>query len=109
MIMHDGHEHHCCDGHDHEHDHEHGLHHHHHDHEHDHGDTAETVPEQTIALVSYMVDHNRAHANDIHELAHKLEAMGQYEVAELMGEGLSCYIDGNERLAEALEVLKGGK
>ena len=108
MIMHDGHEHHCDNGNEHVHDHEHGLHHHHHEHEHEHSEGG-TVSEQTIALVSYMVDHNRAHANDIHELAHKLEAMGQHEVAELMGEGLSCYIDGNERLAEALEVLKGGK
>ena len=103
MIFHEGH------GHHHDHDHDHGVHHHHHEHHHDHGEGAGTAPEQTVALLSYMLDHNRAHADDIHELAHKLEAMGYHEVAALMGEGLSCYIDGNERLAEALEALKEGK
>ena len=103
MILHEGHEHeHTHDGEQHGHDH--GLHHHRHPVE----PAAEgSVPEQTIALVSYMLDHNRAHAEEIHERAHKLDALGQHEAAELIGEGVSCYIDGNNRLAEALEVLKG--
>ena len=101
MLLHEGHDH----SHDDCHEHSHGEHHHHHHHEHGEG----TVSEQTVALVSYMLDHNRAHAEEIHELSHKLDAMGQHEAAELIGEGVGCYIDGNEKLAQALALLREEK
>ncbi len=84
--------------------HDHGTHHHHHRVD---EPSEQSVPEQTLALVGYMLEHNRAHAEEIRELAGKLDAMGQHEAAALIGEGVGCYIDGNGRLAEALEVMKG--
>ena len=51
----------CCGQHSHEHAHEHVSGHHH-----EHGDKPELTPEQTLALMSYMLDHNRSHAEELH-------------------------------------------
>ena len=84
--------------------HDHGTHHHHHPVD---PAQARSTPEQTLALVGYMLEHNRAHAEELNELARKLDEMGQHEAAALIGEGVGCYTDGNGRLAEALEAMKG--
>lgn len=101
--MHEGHEH--THDHDHGHTHCHGEHPHHHHHDGAQG----TVSDQTVALVSYMLDHNRSHAEEIHGLAHKLEAMGQHEAAALIEQGVTCYGQGNDLLAQALALLQTPK
>ena len=79
-------------------------------HTHTHQDvTAFDSVEQAIALVSYMLDHNRHHAEELHELSHKLEASGNNESAKLIDEALEKYYSGNESLAKGLELLKEGK
>ena len=60
----------------HEHAHEHACHH-----EHSHADTPELSYEQTVALMSYMLEHNRSHADELHNIAHALEAQGKHEAA----------------------------
>ena len=59
LLLHEGGHGHagCCGEHSHEHAHEHVSGHHH-----EHGDTPELTPEQTLALMSYMLEHNRSHA-----------------------------------------------
>ena len=44
---------------------------HSHDHSHAHGQ--EVSPEERLALLKYMVQHNAHHAEELHELAHTLE------------------------------------
>ena len=65
--------------------------------------------EQAIALMSYMLDHNKHHAEELHELSHKLEAGGKDEAAHLIDNALEKYYQGNDELAKALEAVKEGK
>ena len=76
--------------HGHSHDHSHDHDHHHHDHDHDHGHshcheggcgscTACDPMQETLALMDYMVKHNTAHANELAQLAKKLEEKGKQE------------------------------
>ena len=97
--MHDSH---GAHDHAHTHDHEHA-----HSHEHSHGGFDSI--EQAVALMTYMLDHNRHHAEELHDVCHKLEDMGKTEAAEKLGQALHSYTHGNEHLAEALEALKEAK
>ena len=61
------------------------THAHTHEHGHDHGHTHEHhSPEETVALLSYMVTHNQHHAEELHELAHSVEG----EAAQLLHEAV---------------------
>lgn len=88
--------------HAHSHDHEHT-----HSHEHEHGGFASI--EQATALMTYMLDHNRHHTEELHEVCHKLEDMGKMAAAQKLGNALDTYYAGNEFLAEALEALQEAK
>ena len=90
--------------HNHEHTHSDGTTHtHSHDqtHSHDH-DHQHHSPEEALALLSYMVQHNRHHAEELHELAHSLED----EPAQLLHDAILDFNLGNEKLDEALKLLK---
>lgn len=111
MSSHHDHEHHHEHSHDHKHSHEHP---HDHNHEHGHGGQTHTHGEgkaqsieESLALLGYMLEHNRHHAEDLHELLHGLEAAGSKEAAALATEALHFYEHGNDKLAEALTRLKG--
>ncbi|MCR5154417.1 MAG: cobalt transporter [Lachnospiraceae bacterium] len=83
--------------------------HHHHEHEHDHHehshhhDGEKTSPEEALALLNYMVGHNKHHAEELHELAHSVSG----EAAELLHSALKDYEEGNVKLEKALGLLKG--
>ena len=76
-----------------------------HDHHH-HG-----IPEagKNLALLTYMLDHNRHHADELHDLAHELEHEGKAEAASLLHEALTAFDQGNDKLAQALSAAKEGK
>ena len=96
---------------DHEHQHTHAdgtthTHSHTHDHDHCHQHDHEHVhhsPEEALALLAYMVQHNRHHAEELHELAHSLDD----EPAQLIHDAILDFDLGNEKLDEALKLLKG--
>ena len=73
------------------------LHEHHHDHEH-----RSHSPEETLALLNYMIDHNKHHAEELHELAH---STGD-EAAKLIHEAVVQFNAGNALLEKALVLLK---
>ena len=76
-------------------------------HSHTHGPvTAFDSVEQAEALMRYMLEHNRHHAEELHELCHKLEASGKNDAAQLIDEAVDRFFAGNELLAKALEALK---
>lgn len=82
------------------------AHTHEHDHTHEHGHTHEVhSPEETVALLTYMVGHNQHHAEELHELAHSVEG----EAQQLLHEAVVELTLGNEKLAEALRILKEEK
>lgn len=82
------------------------AHTHEHEHTHEHGHTREVhSPEETVALLTYMVGHNQHHAEELHELAHSVEG----EAQQLLHEAVVELTLGNEKLAEALRILKEEK
>ena len=103
MALHEGGHGHegCCGQHSHEHAHEHVSGHHH-----EHGDTPELTPEQTLALMSYMLDHNRHHADELHDICHALEDAGKTEAAAALADALHEYDHGNSKLEKALELAQ---
>lgn len=58
------------------------------------------------ALVKYMVSHNAAHAEELLELAKKLEAAGNHRAYHKILTAISDFRAGNELLAAALEELQ---
>lgn len=82
------------------------AHTHEHEHTHEHGHTHQVhSPEETVALLTYMVGHNQHHAEELHELAHSVEG----EAQQLLHEAVVELTLGNEKLAEALRILKEEK
>ncbi len=76
-----------------------------HDHHHHHDEPREAG--ENLALLTYMLDHNRHHAEELHDLAHDLSDEGKEAAAALLHEALEAYEKGNEKLAQALEAAKG--
>lgn len=95
---------------DHDHD------HHHHDHDHDHdcgcgcgscgGKCEHTKMEELLALMTYMANHNTAHANELAGLAKQLQEMGSYAAYEQVLAAVSDYEKGNLRLRAVLASLQ---
>ena len=77
------------------------MHEHHHEHEHTHGQAHS--PEETFALLTYMLGHNRHHADELHELAHGVE---DEAARDLIHEAVDALQESNVRLEEALALLK---
>ena len=95
--------------HDHEHEH---MHPHTHDHDHDpvHGHTHEGIAafdstEQAVRILGYMLDHNKSHAEELHEICHRLEATGEEIAAEYLDKAVDAFRDGNSLMEEALRAL----
>lgn len=84
----------------HDHDHEHG-------HEHCHScggcHREETPADKTIALLTYMVDHNRHHVMELEELAEEVEGAA----AEKIARAIETFCAANEQLTEALHTMLG--
>lgn len=72
-----------------------------HEHDHSHG-TAGSLPE-TLALLEYMLGHNRHHAEELHELSHRLPE----NEAVLLHAAVDDFKQGNEKLARVLSAMKG--
>ena len=88
--MHDDHSH--CHEHDHDHEHTHSHPHH--------------TEEETLALLTYMLDHNRHHSEDLHEIYHALEDAGKTEAAKALHEAMDLFGNANDKLEEALKLIK---
>lgn len=78
------------------------MHEHTHDHNHPH---AHTSAEESLALLTYMLGHNRHHAEELHDLAHNLDG----EASQLIHDAIIDFELGNEKLAEALNILQETK
>ena len=84
---------------EHEHKHE---HHHDHEHEHEHEHTSGTPQEQTVALLSYMVEHNEHHAQELADLSRVLEG----EAGHILSHAVETFRQANRQMEEALALLK---
>ena len=54
-----------------------------------------------------MLEHNRSHAEELHGVAHALEHQGKPEAAKLVSEAVHYFGHCNDRLEEALRLVKG--
>jgi len=91
--------------------HDHHEHTHEHSHEHPHVHTHEDITafestEQAVRILGYMLDHNKSHAEELHEICHKLEASGEEEAAEYLDKAVDAFRDGNSLMEKALSSLK---
>ena len=70
-------------------------------HHHSHQSGAHS-PEEALALLKYMADHNRRHNEELHELAHSLPA----ETQKLIHEACASFNAGIDQLESALSLLQ---
>ena len=111
------HEHVHEEGHEGEHVHAHGHadgHSHGDDCGHSHGCAGEcgscaSAENETLALVGYMVQHNKQHAAELAEMSQKLRSMGKNEAADQIEKAVSDFESGNVRLSVALSLLKANE
>lgn len=71
--------------------------------EHAHG---EEKSNKTQALLSYMLEHNQHHAEELEEVAKSLEKDGFTEAAKEIQAGVKAFQEGNAHLKHALERTK---
>lgn len=72
---------------------------------HGHDHAAPTDEKQMKALVEYNLHHNEHHAEELHDLAHKLKDAGKMEAAEELHYAVDAFDKVNEHLKKALEIL----
>lgn len=77
-----------------------------HGHAHDHAvqnvSGEATSPEETFALLSYMVHHNKHHAEELSELSKSLSG----DAAISLQKAINAFENGNAELRRALELMK---
>lgn len=121
-LVHHGHEHtheHTHEGgvtHSHTHSHENGEAHDHphaescgcegHDHDHCGSCAGGDCKNETVALLTYMLQHNEHHAAELDQMAANLEKMGMDAAAKTIKEAVSDFQKGNMRLGLALTLVK---
>ncbi len=87
------------------HEHEHSHHGYTHEHTHEHITAFEST-EQAVKILGYMLDHNKSHAEELHEICHKLELSGKAQAAEYLDRAVDAFRDGNTLMEEALRLLR---
>ena len=63
--------------------------------------------DRTLALLTYMYDHNVHHAEELSALVKQLEEEGRKEAAAKIEETVAHYEKGNAVFHEALHMLEG--
>lgn len=107
------HDHEGIGSHEHPHAHEH-VHPHPHPHDHSHPHThdapaqraAPSEMDKVLALMNYMLEHNRQHTDELANMADKLEGLGRSGAALLLKESVRLFSQGNDKLAQSLEKTK---
>ena len=89
------------------HSHEHGGH----VHEHTHADgtthshAAASSPEEALALLTYMLSHNRHHAEELHDLAHCFDDVAE----DLIHQAVDKLGESNDLIEQALLLINNAK
>ena len=61
---------------------------------------------ETVALLSYMLQHNQHHAAELDQMAANLRKLGMEAAANQISEGVSEFQKGNMRLSLALALVR---
>ncbi|MDR2570432.1 MAG: hypothetical protein LBD23_09070 [Oscillospiraceae bacterium] len=94
--MHDGHSH----THSHDHSHDNG-------HSHDQEKTSGISPKD-IALLKYMLEHNKQHADELSATGSKIEATGMTDAANKIKAAVSHFSHANDELEKAIGIIEEG-
>lgn len=78
----------------------------HHTHEHPHHHS-EAGANEDLVLLTYMLEHNRHHLEELRETAQRLEAAGQNNINNLLSQSLRLLDESNQALAQAISQWKG--
>ncbi len=62
--------------------------------------------DELIALINYLVNHNKAHNDELRELALKLDAVKNKEAYDEILEAISIYDRANGKLEDALKKVR---
>jgi len=89
--MHDGHSHELGHGHDHDHDHNH--------------ENASGISQKDLALLKYMLEHNRQHAEELISTGKKIKTAGSDEAAKKIDDAVHYFEHANEELEKAISLL----
>ena len=107
MCNSDNSKHHC--GHCHEHNHADGTTHtHSHSHEggethnHPHSHMIPASSEEALALLKYMLDHNKHHADELHDLAHSFDEVE----GDLLHDAVEKLGESNSLIEQALSLIE---
>ena len=76
------------------------------DHEHCGACSGGDCKNETVALLTYMLQHNEHHAAELDQMAANLEKMGMSAAAKTIKEGVADFQKGNMRLGLALTLVK---
>ena len=77
-----------------------------HAHGHSHPDQQPMSREETLKLLAYMLEHNRQHTEELHDLCHALEDAECYDAADELANAMRYYSTGNEALENALSLAQ---
>lgn len=76
-------------------------------HEQTHHENELLTPEQTLALMEYMLDHNKSHASELQNIVHSLESQGRSDAAVLTARAVQYFNESNDKLETALKIVRG--
>ena len=99
------HEHNHYHPHEHEHDHEHG-HSHGHGHSHEKPEAA-TASAKDLALLKYMLEHNKQHALELSQTGERLANAGFDHAADMISDAVHYFDHANDSLETAVELIGG--
>jgi hypothetical protein len=69
---------------------------------HTHSHAVASSPEEALALLKYMLDHNRHHAEELHELAHSFDEL----TAGMLHDAVDEMNEANTLIEQALTLLE---
>jgi hypothetical protein len=64
------------------------------------------MPDENVAILTYMLDHNKHHALELKEIAAHLRTVGKDEAAAQIEKSVEDFEKGNMRLSIALSLVK---
>lgn len=73
---------------------------------HTHEEQTPMSREEMLALLGYMLEHNRHHTEELHTMFHALDDDGCYDAADELETAMRYYIAGNDALENALDLAK---
>lgn len=92
------------------------AHTHTHSHVHSHSHVGEsdntmgnTALEPIYGMMAYLLEHNQSHGNELLQISEKLAAMELGEAATVLKEGVALFAQGNEKLEQALSMVKAAQ